>query len=91
MADHVRNQGPNKYNSTPRKVFDKHVDRMELKRQRDKEDHRADLKLVFQQLRAIQNQLANLEEHVASHCQDLADPSLVKGSKFLTDVSTEEL
>ncbi len=41
------NYEPNRYNTTPRKVFDKHVDRMELRRKRDKQDHRADMATVL--------------------------------------------
>ncbi len=54
-----------RYRNTPRKVFDKHVDRMELKRLRDREDHRNDLK-------AILARLAALEDHVSRHCENLA-------------------
>ncbi len=52
----------NRYNSTPRKVFDKHVDRMEIRRQRDKEDHRNDLKAIIQTMKLHQIQLDLLAE-----------------------------
>ncbi len=52
----------NRYNSTPRKVFDKHVDRMELKRQRDKQDHRADMQALIKRLVNLENVLDNLTD-----------------------------
>ncbi len=58
----------NRYNSTPRKVFDKHVDRMEVKRQRDREDHRADMQALIKRLLNLENQLELLTEHVEQHC-----------------------
>ncbi len=64
--------GPNRYSNTPRKVFDKHVDRMEEKRLRDKQDHRADLKAIFSRLKNLENQLELLHEHVESHCHVLS-------------------
>ncbi len=76
---------PNRYSNTPRKVFDAHVDRMELKRLRDKEDHRADLKAIFQRLKNLENQHTLLEEHVASHCGQLDN------EKFSNEHSIEEL
>ncbi len=67
-----------RFNSVPRKIFDKHVDRMEVKRLRDREDHRADLQAIFQRLITVENHLSKLtlevEEltsHVGSHCQQL--------------------
>ncbi len=76
MAD--RSHGPNKYNSTPRKIFDKHVDRMEVKRKRDKDDHRADMKALLQRLLSLENQLTlvllEIEEnrtHIDRHCAEL--------------------
>ncbi len=45
----------NQYNSTPRKVFDTYIDRMAIKRERDREDHRADMQ-------ALIKRLSNLEE-----------------------------
>ncbi len=58
----------NRYNSTPRKVFDKHVDRMETRRQRDREDHRADMKALLARLVLLEKQHAELHEHVKQHC-----------------------
>ncbi len=66
--------GPNRYNSTPRKVFDKYIDRMAVRRQRDLDDHRGDLKLVFRMIRDLDNKLTELHDHVASHCRTLRDP-----------------
>ncbi len=63
----------NKYNATPRSVFDKYVDRMETKRLRDREDHRADMKALLQRIRNLENQLVLLDEHVQSHCHILND------------------
>ncbi len=48
---------PNRYVNTPRKIFDKHVDRMEAKRLRDREDHRADLKAIFSRMKNLESQL----------------------------------
>ncbi len=69
---------PNRYSSTPRKVFDKHVDRMELRRKRDKEDHRADFKALFQRIRNLEIELSHLIQqqndlyaHVDRHCAEL--------------------
>ncbi len=71
MAD--RSHGPNQYNSTPRKVFDKHVDRMETKRQRDREDHRADMQALIKRLNNLEDQLNHLSDHVNKHCSILSD------------------
>ncbi len=76
----------NQYNSTPRKVFDAYIDRMATKRARDKEDHRNDMQTIVQQLKALQNQLTLLEEHVAQHCHVIggddnpADPAFTRAS-----------
>ncbi len=43
----------NQYNSTPRKVFDTYIDRMAVKRARDKEDLRADMLLIFSKLELL--------------------------------------
>ncbi len=64
-----RDHGPNRYNSTPRKVFDKHVDRMEAKRQRDREDHRADMQALIKRLVNLEEQLQLLHQHVQTHCE----------------------
>ncbi len=68
----------NQYNSTPRKVFDSYIDRMAVKRQRDREDHRNDLQVVFQKMKELENQLTlvvqeldELQEHIERHCLQL--------------------
>ncbi len=71
MADYYH--GTNKYNSVSRKLFDKHVDRMEVKRKRDKEDHRADMQALIKRLLNLEDQLSQLTEHVLQHC-DRLDP-----------------
>ncbi len=55
-----RDTGHNQYTSTPRKIFDKHVDRMETKRLRDKQDHRADMQTLLQRLEKLEKQLFQL-------------------------------
>ncbi len=65
------NAGPNRYSSTPRKVFDKHVDRMETKRQRDREDHRADMQALINRMNNLEAQLTHLADHQQDHCHDL--------------------
>ncbi len=78
------NQRANKYDHTPRKVFDKALDRIELKRLRDKEDHRADLQLVLQKLVLLRQQLDLLAEHVDSHCGTIgAKEGFTKASEGL--------
>ncbi len=73
----------NKYNATPRKVFDKAMDRLEAKRLREREDHRNDLKAIFQRLKNLENQHALLEEHVASHCALTGPPPFENGNDRL--------
>ncbi len=63
--------GPNKYNSTPRKVFDKHVDLMARKALRSREDHRADMQALLQRINELENQLTLLIQHVDRHCDEL--------------------
>ncbi len=70
----------NKYSSTPRKVFDKHVDRMETKRQRDREDHRADMQALLRRVQNIEVMLTQLsllqeelQEHFDGHLDDTRD------------------
>ncbi len=61
-----------------RKVFDKHVDRMEQHRARDREDHRADMKALIQRLFNLEDQLKQLildvdenRTHIDRHCAEL--------------------
>ncbi len=70
--------GPTKYSHTPRKVFDRAMDRVNAKRLRDREDHRADMETVLRKLKDLQNELtlikSELEEvqlHVERHCAQL--------------------
>ncbi len=77
----------NKYMHTPRRLFDKAIDRMELKRKRDKEDHRADSHLMMSKITLLTQRLHQLEQHVRSHCntlgeddnEDYIDPSSTEG------------
>ncbi len=64
----MSNDYANKYNSTPRKVFEKYIDRMALRRDRDREDHRADMQALIKRLLNLENQLELLTEHVQQHC-----------------------
>ncbi len=61
----------NKFSSTPRRVFDKAMDKVEIKRQRDKEDHRADLKAIFHRIINLEQALQDLADHTAHHCDQL--------------------
>ncbi len=47
-----------------RKVFDKHVDRIELHRKRDRDDHRADIQALFQRITNLENQLSQVVEQL---------------------------
>ena len=68
MAPKHTNASADRYHNTPRKVFDKHVDRMEAKRQRDRADHRADMKALIHRLINLEQALQDLADHVAQHC-----------------------
>ncbi len=72
------NTSRNQYNSTPRKVFDKYVDRMDIKLLREKEAHRSDIgtlvrtiRKLEKELRLVEEQLNELRDHVAQHCLQL--------------------
>ncbi len=76
----------NRYNSVPRKIFDKHVDTIERKRQRDKQDHRSDLITILKRIGELELTLAELNQeldemqaHIGRHCGQL-DASRVNGS-----------
>ncbi len=56
-----------------RKVFDKHVDRMEQLRKRDKDDHRADMKAMLHRLINLEQALQDLADHVVQYCQTLME------------------
>ncbi len=68
MAD---NMTRNQYNSTPRKVFDKAIDRMELKRARDKQDHRADLAVFVARIHALETALDDAITQLKEHSQEM--------------------
>ncbi len=72
------NARANRYDHTPRKVFDKAMDRMDLKRRRDRDDTNADYRILQRQLKELNLEMANLHEeleelqhHVDRHCQQL--------------------
>ncbi len=76
MADF--NRRANRYDHTPRKVFDKGMDRMELRIQRVKEDYRNDFQAIFHRMENIEQQLfqvaqevVDLAKHVDRHCGQL--------------------
>ncbi len=45
-----------------RKVFDAHVDRVEAKRQRDRDDHRADMQALLSRIENLETQLMELAD-----------------------------
>ncbi len=51
-----------------RKVFDKHVDQMKVKRERDLINSRADFAALIKRLINLEEQLTHLTEHVRQHC-----------------------
>ncbi len=75
----------NKYNSTPRKVFDSYIDRMAVRRDRDKADHRADFAALFKRIMNLETQLTLLTEHLNKHCE------ILSGEDHWVDGGTEEL
>ncbi len=81
----------NRYNTTPRKVFDKHVDAMERKRLRDREDHRNDLKAILRRMENVETQLTLLDQHVQAHCDAIEGSGARSADPDLDDDSTEEL
>ncbi len=68
MSGRYDNSKRNQYNSTPRKVFDAYIDRIAVKRQRDREDHRADMQALISRIQNLEDQLTHLTEHVRQHC-----------------------
>ena len=80
------NPRADRYSHTPRKVFNAYVDRMALKRSRDREDNRNDLHLMMTMIKHLQEELLELKDHVASHCRTLRDPD-----DPVVEYSTEEL
>ncbi len=65
------NTNRNQYNSTPRKVFDSYIDRMAVKRSRDREDHRNDIGALLQRITNLEDQLTQLLQYVQRHCEEL--------------------
>ncbi len=65
-------------NRLTRKVFDKHVDRMELKRLRDREDHRADMKALLRRMENLESQLTQEIDQL----QQQLGPNAYKESKL---------
>ena len=72
------NERRNQYNSTPRKVFDKAMDRQDRRLKRVQEDYRNDVQAIFQRTRNLEAQLVRvlleLEDHAGhleSHCLDI--------------------
>ncbi len=72
----------NKYNATPRKVFDKAMDRQDTRLSRHKEDHRRDIA-------ALTARVINLEEMLTQFTtfkkHDCTDPTC----KYCTDENDE--
>ncbi len=54
--------GPNKWNSTPRKVFDSALERLYLKISRISEDYRADIALLVRRIHALEHPLEEDEK-----------------------------
>ncbi len=65
------NTSRNQYNSTPRKIFDRHVDNWKIRRQRDLDNARADMQALFQRMENMETQLTKLIQHVERHCEEL--------------------
>ncbi len=53
-----------KYRNTPRKVFDKSMDRMELRIQRIKEDYRADLVAIMARIVRLEESFVLLDDKI---------------------------
>ncbi len=62
----------NQYNSTPRKVFDAYIDKMAIRRKRDMEDHRADMKALIHRLNNMELAYQELAEQYDDLQHDLA-------------------
>lgn len=67
------NPSGDRYSHTPRKVFDKAIDRIEVKRLRDREDHRNDLQTIFQKLKELKKQLSLLDDLSEQHEDDVQE------------------
>ncbi len=64
--------GSNQYNATPRKIHDKHVDRMKEFRARDREDHRADMQALIKRLNNLETQLTLLSDQMQEQITEVA-------------------
>ncbi len=51
------NPSPNRYSHTIRKVFDTAMDRMDIKRKRDRDDHRNDFALLTRRVLKLELEL----------------------------------
>ncbi len=76
------NTARNQYNSTPRKVFDRMVDRQADLRARDKEVCRADYGHLMKQMILMQSQLTLLRELIMN-LHHLTDHELEHGNEEL--------
>ncbi len=54
--------GPNKWNSTPRKVFDAMVERVNLRMDRNKARHNQDIRYLEQRVAALEEQAAGMRK-----------------------------
>ncbi len=54
------NPGPNKWNSTPRKVFDAQMERIHLKIQRNKERYNQDVRHLAKRVTELEDLLESL-------------------------------
>ncbi len=61
------NPPANRYSHTPRKVFDKAMDRQDLRLKRVKEDYRADLKAMVQRLINLEDTVGRLVRQIERH------------------------
>ncbi len=61
----------NKYNYTPRRVFDKSIEKITARQLRDRTDHRADMKALLQRLSNLEDQVTLVSVHQQDHCHDL--------------------
>ncbi len=73
----------NQYNSTPRKVFDTYIDRMAVKRTRDREQVRADVGALFSRIENLEKSLTLLNVQIYQLYHVVHDEDL--------DHDTEEL
>ncbi len=72
------NPRANRYDHTPRKVFDKAIDRMDAKRRRDRQDNSNDLQIMIQKIKHLHQLILALTDlvdentdHLQRHCAEL--------------------